>query len=266
MTYTGVIANEFERGYSSPMKESVYLSPLRHYRQQYTRHAGEQAFQVVVEETDLHITACSDLSAEISRYVSVLRGQLKSYMLLHPEFRDSYVPVAVPDTAAHVVQRMADAAAIAGVGPMAAVAGTISQMVCEEFAALSSELIVENGGDVYMLSSRDRIAGLLPDPHSQATVGIVIHGTDFPVSICASSATIGHSLSLGKGELVAVRSRDGSLADACATAFCNLLKSPDAIERVTENAAALEAQGIEGVFAQCGGRIAIWGKMELAVV
>ncbi len=248
------------------MKETVYLSPLRHYRQQYTRHEGEQAFQVVVEETDLHITACRDLSQEIGRYVTALRGQLKSYIMLHTAFRDSYVPVAVPDGAAQIVQRMAHAAAIAGVGPMAAVAGTISQMVCEEFAATSPELIVENGGDVYMLSTRDRVAGLLPDPHSNATVGIVVHGAEFPVSICASSATIGHSLSLGKGELVAVRSRDGSLADACATALCNLLKAPDAIEQVTERAAALEAQGIEGVFAQCGGRVAIWGKMELAVV
>lgn len=248
------------------MKKTVYLSPLRHYRQQYTRHKGEQAFQVVVEETDLHVTACMDLSLEISRYVSALRGQLKSYIMLHSNYRDSYVPVHVPSGVAEIVRRMADAAGVAGVGPMAAVAGTISQMVCEEFAGNSAELIVENGGDVYMLSTRDRVAGLLPDPHSDATIGIVVRAHEFPVSICASSATIGHSLSLGKGDLVAVRSRDGALADACATALCNLLKSPDAIERVTESAAALEAQGIEGVFAQCGGRVAIWGNMELAVV
>lgn len=248
------------------MKKAVYLSPLRHYRQQYTRHEGEHAFQVVVEETDLHVTACTDLAQDISRYVQALRGQLKSYIMLHSNFRDSYTPVSVPDGAADIIRRMAAAAEIAGVGPMAAVAGTISQMVCEEFAGGNPELIVENGGDVYMLSTRDRVAGLLPDPHSESTVGIVLHGEDFPVSICSSSATIGHSLSLGQGELVAVRSKDGSLADACATALCNMLQTPDAIERVTERAAALEAQGIEGVFAQCGGRIAIWGKMELAVV
>lgn len=248
------------------MNNNVFLSPLRHYRQQYTRHAGEHAFQVVVEETDLHVTASADLAADMGRYVSALRGQLKAYILLHPEFLTSRVPVEVPASAAPIIRRMAHAAAIAGVGPMAAVAGTISQMVCEEFAAQSPELIVENGGDVYMLSTRDRVAGLLPDPHSDATIGIVVHAHEFPVSICASSATIGHSLSLGKGDLVAVRSRCGSLADACATALCNLLTAPDAITLVTERAAALEAQGIEGVFAQCGGRVAIWGKMELAVV
>lgn len=248
------------------MKTAVHLSPLRHYRQQYTTHEGEQAFQVVVEETDLHVTACKDLSAEIAAYVASLRGELLSFMRLHPDFRDSYVPVAVPESATEVIKRMADATAIAGVGPMAAVAGTISQMVCEKFASESSELIVENGGDVYMLSSQDRVAGLLPDPHSEATVGIVLHNEDFPVAICASSATIGHSLSLGKGELVAVRSRNGSLADACATAFCNMLKEPDDVEAVAERAQQLAEHGIEGVFAQCGGRIGMWGKMELAVV
>ncbi len=248
------------------MKNAVYLSPLRHYRRQYTRHAGEHAFQVVVEETDLHVTASRDLSHEIQQYVSALRGQLKAYIMLHPEFRDSYVPVPVAPGAASIVRRMAGAATLADVGPMAAVAGTISQMVCEEFAPICSELIVENGGDVYMRSSRDRVAGLLPDPHSESTVGIVIRADEFPVSLCSSSSTIGHSLSLGTGELVAVRSRDGSLADACATAFCNMLTSPEELDKVTERAAELQAQGVDGVFAQCGGRVAIWGKMELAVV
>ena len=182
------------------MKQAVHLSPLRHYRQQYTRHASEQAFQVVVEETDLHVTACCDLVQEIAAYVTELRGQLKAFITHSPQFQESLAPLAVPDSAPEIIQRMAHATAIAGVGPMAAVAGTISQLVCEKFVSQSAELIVENGGDVYMMSTKERVAGLLPDPHSEATIGVVVHAEEFPVAICASSATIGHSLSLGKGE------------------------------------------------------------------
>lgn len=248
------------------MSTKAYSNPLRHYRQQYTRHDDEQAFQVLVEETDLHVTACKNLSLEIAAYVTELRGTLKSFITFHPEFLESYSPVAVPEHAALIIKRMAEAASIANVGPMAAVAGTISQMVCEKFAFQSPELIVENGGDVYMLSSKPRIAGLLPDPNSDATIGIKLDDTDFPVGICASSATIGHSISLGSGELVAVRSKNGSLADACATSFCNMLKLPGDVERVTEEAVRLQHHGIEGVFAQCGDKVSVWGKMELAVV
>ena len=260
------IAPRIKTVYTLHMTTAVHLSPLRHYRQQYTRHDGEQAFQVVVEETDLHVTACCDLTQEVGAYVAELRGQLKAFISLHPEFQESLTPVAVPERSSEIIKRMANATAIAGVGPMAAVAGTISQMVCERFADYSSELVVENGGDVFMMSTKNRVAGLLPDPHSSATVGVVVHAKEFPVAICSSSATIGHSLSLGKGELVAVRSIDGSLADACATALCNTIKNARDVEKVTEQAEAFAQYGIEGVFAQCDGRIGLWGKMELAVV
>lgn len=68
------VVNRSTQQYSPRMNNNVFLSPLRHYRQQYTRHAGEQAFQVVVEETDLHVTASADLAADMGRYVSALRG------------------------------------------------------------------------------------------------------------------------------------------------------------------------------------------------
>ena len=263
---TALVAKYYNPRYKHKMTTKPYENPLRHYRQQYTRHEGEVAFQVLVEETDLHITACKNLSLEVAAYVTDLRGTLKSYCAFHPEFRDSLSPVVVPEHAALIIKRMAEAAELANVGPMAAVAGTISQMICEKFAYQSPELIVENGGDIYMMSSKPRIAGLLPDPNSDATIGIKLDDTDFPVSICASSATIGHSLSLGIGDLVAVRAKNGSLADACATAFCNLLKEPDDIERVTQEAMRLQEHGIEGVFVQCKDKVSIWGKMELAVV
>ena len=280
---------------TTPDALTVHTDHVRGYRKRTARHPGEVVFQVVVEETDLWVTARSSLSSlsglsglpgqpvlpdlpdlpglpdlpdlpdAIAAYVTELRGQIKAWMLLAPDFRTSLVPVPTPASAPEVARRMAHGADLAGVGPFAAVAGTVAQMVAERFAPLSPDIIVENGGDIYICSQRDRVVGLLPDPASGEMIGVVVKAADCPVSLCSSSATIGHSLSLGVGDIAAVRARDASLADAAATLFGNMLRRADDVARVTERAAAMAHLGIEGVYAQCGGRVGIWGNMELAV-
>ncbi len=262
---------------AAPDTITVHTDHVRGYRKRTARHPDEVVFQVVVEETDLWVTAQSgqsgqsgqpvvpDLPDQIAAYVTELRGQIKAWMLLAPDFRTSLVPVPTPASAPEVARRMAHGADIAGVGPFAAVAGTVAQMVAERFAPVSPDIIVENGGDIYICSRRDRVVGLLPDPASGEMIGVVVKAEDCPVSLCSSSATVGHSLSLGVGDITAVRARDASLADAAATLFGNMLQGPDDVARVTERAAAMAHLGIEGVYAQCGGRVGIWGNMELAV-
>lgn len=245
--------------------QHVHTSPVRDYRNRCARRVGETVFQVVVEETDLRVTALADLATPMAAYVGELRAQLKVWMEFQPAFRHSLVPVEVPEGAPEVVRRMAHGARLVGVGPFAAVAGTIAQMVAERFVDVSPELIVENGGDLYLYSERERVVGILPDPASGDMVGILVRAGTAPVSLCGSSARIGHSLSLGDGDLAVVRARDASLADAAATAFGNMLRRADDVAAVTERAAQLASIGIEGVYAQCGGRIGIWGDMELAV-
>lgn len=259
---------------ATPNALTVHTDHVRGYRKRTARHPDEVVFQVVVEETDLWVTTSAgltgqpvlpDLPDQIAAYVTELRGQIKAWMLLAPDFRTSLVPVPTPASAPEVARRMAHGADIAGVGPFAAVAGTVAQMVAERFAPVSPDIIVENGGDIYICSQRDRVVGLLPDPASGEMIGVVVKAADCPVSLCSSSATIGHSLSLGVGDIAAVRARDASLADAAATLFGNMLQGPDDVARVTERAAAMAHLGIEGVYAQCGGRVGIWGNMELAV-
>lgn len=64
------------------------------------------------------------------------------------------------------------------------------------------DCLVENGGDLYLISSRDRVIGLLPEPGSGLFIGVRIPAGDCPLSLCASSGRIGHSLCFGRGELV----------------------------------------------------------------
>lgn len=161
---------------------------------------------------------------------------------------------------------MADARLSPGVGPFAAVAGTIAQMAAESLVDRSPDLIIENGGDIFMYSRRDRVVGLLPDPESGVLIGLNVAASACPLALCASSATIGHSLSFGQGELVLVRSPDGALADALATALCNRLQGPGDVKAVVDYARRFVKHGLTGIFAQCGGAIGVWGDMELTAV
>lgn len=242
----------------------IYASTERCYRKQCTHRQGECAFQVVVEETDLRVTAQCNLAPEMMAHVTHLRGEIKAWTRLHPEFRTSLTPLPMPTDAPEVVRRMLYGSRLAGVGPFAAVAGVIAQMTAEAFVSRSPDLIIENGGDIYVYSTVDRVVGMLPDPESGTLIGIKVAAADCPVSICASSAHIGHSLSFGQGDLAVVRAADASLADSAATAFCNHLRSASDVKNVLAMAEKLAPCGIEGVFVQCQGRIGIWGRMELA--
>ena len=248
------------------MAKQAFLSTHRAYREAIRPQAGETAFQVVLEQTDLFITAESDLSGPILDYVRQLRADLKNFMLLTPGFRESLRPVAAPETAPLVAREMARAAEAVNVGPMAAVAGTFAQLVADRFRPMSPNLIVENGGDIYIHSTRERVVALLSEPESGARLGLRLSRRDFPVSLCASSATIGPSLSLGQGELVVVRSRSGAFADAAATALANLIDTGEDLDLLLKQAKKFAPLGLEGVFAQAGGRLAVWGKMELVAL
>lgn len=252
--------------------KGIHLDPHRGYRDRCAPRDGECGFQLVIAETDLRVTAVSPLPegfrGALAARVRALRGELEAWIVLHPAFRSSLLPVPLPDagTPPEIVRRMTEAASVAGVGPFAAVAGTIAQMAAESLSDRSPDLIVENGGDIYMYSRRDRVVGLLPDPESGVMIGLNVAASACPLALCASSATIGHSLSFGQGELVLVRSPDGALADALATAFCNRLQGPDDVKAVLELAKRHVRHGLTGIFAQCRGAVGVWGDMELVAV
>jgi len=254
----------------------VHRDTERGYRQRMRPREGEVGFQVVVAQSDLWIVArpLPGCDAALQRLAAdvlhAVRAPLAAYIEIDPVFLATLAPHQVPPGAPEIVRDMAASAAVCGVGPMAAVAGAVAQRVAEGLAPYCSDVLVENGGDLFLRSSRERLVGLLADPEAGATLGLRLGPEDFPLSLCASSATIGHSLSLGQGELVVVRSRSGSFADAAATALCNLLKAKADLPRVTQTAQRLSRgvppNRVDGVFAQCHGQIAVWGEMELAAL
>lgn len=99
--------------------KGIHLDPHRRYRERCAPRDGEHGFQLVIGETDLRVTAVSPLPEgfkdALAARVRTLRGELEAWIVLHPEFRHSLVPVplscSVPPS--EIVRRMADASAIA---------------------------------------------------------------------------------------------------------------------------------------------------------
>jgi ApbE superfamily uncharacterized protein (UPF0280 family) len=232
----------------------------RTYRH-WIKDKGLVGFNVVVKETDLYIRAASDLTRKAQKLVLKYRKQLESYIERHPEFLTSLEPLAVTD-APRIVTEMAEAAKKTGVGPMAAVAGAIAEFVGKELLELSPEVIVENGGDIFLKSSSDRLIGIYAGKSPlTGKVGLEIKGKDTPLGVCTSSGTVGHSLSLGKADAVIALSKSTALADAAATAIGNIIKSADDIPRGIER--AISIKGLNGVIIIKDDRIGFWGKVEL---
>jgi len=220
------------------------------------------SFNVVVKETDLYIRATTDLKRKALKLVLKYRDLLERYIERHPSFLTSLEPVAIGDDAPRIVTEMAESARKVGIGPMASVAGAIAEFVGSQLLDSSPEIIVENGGDIYLKSSGKRLIGIYAGGSPlTGKISLEINGRDTPMGICTSSGTVGHSLSYGKADAVIVLSKSAALADAAATAIGNLIIQPDDIPSGIEFAQGID--GLSGVVIIQGDKMGLWGKVKI---
>jgi ApbE superfamily uncharacterized protein (UPF0280 family) len=220
------------------------------------------AFNVTVKETDLFIRAKSNLQQKAQRLVLKYRQQLEQYIEKNPEFQASLKPLPVSTNAPHIVLDMLEAGQKANVGPMAGVAGAIAEYVGKELLEFSPEIIVENGGDIFLKINKKRVVGIYAG-NSPLTgkLGLEINPKDTPLGVCTSSGTVGHSLSFGKADAVVTVASSTTLADAAATTICNQVKSPNDISSAIE--LGLGIAGLRGIIIIIGGAIGVWGDVKL---
>ena len=220
------------------------------------------AFNVTVKETDLYIRASKNLSSKARKLVMKYREALEKYIERHPSFLTSLEPLPLDDDAPQIVKLMAEAARKAGVGPMASVAGAIAEFVGSELLAFSPEVIVENGGDIFLKSLRKRLISIYAgESPLTGKIGLEIEPEETPLGICTSSRTVGHSLSYGQADAVVALSPSTPLADAAATAIGNLIKQPDDIPSGIELAKSI--QGLKGVLIIKDDKVGIWGEVKI---
>jgi len=219
-------------------------------------------FNVVVEESDCYISAASNLRNKASRSILKYRAILKKYISSHPLFLTTLEPFRVEEAAPLIVKAMAEAGEKAAVGPMAAVAGAIAHFVGEELARYSEELIIENGGDIYFRSRKDRTIGIYAgESPLSGKIGLKISGQDVPMGISTSSGTVGHSLSFGKADAVVVLAETAILSDAIATGIGNLIIEASEIPKGIERAKNIP--GIKGIVVIKDEEVGVWGDIKL---
>lgn len=219
------------------------------------RPVGLTCYGVVIGESDLWVCTRGDLSALARRSLAGHRAGLEAYLGVHPAFGTSFRPVPAAGEAPAMVSDMARAAEAFGVGPMAAVAGAVAQHVGMDLLERSAEVIVENGGDLFLAGGGERavrVFGGAGAPSFDVRVEAPAEG----VGLCTSSAKVGPSVSLGRAEAVTVLARTATLADAAATAIGNRVRGADDIAGAL--AAAESHPDVMGAAVVAGGSVGVW--------
>ncbi|MBN2620061.1 UPF0280 family protein [candidate division WOR-3 bacterium] len=227
---------------------------------------GRTGYVVCVRESDLYILADRDIRLRARHKLTKIRNDLEMYIHGHPEFSDSLEPVQIKEPAPRIARCMADAGAFVRVGPMAAVAGAISEEIARDLHVLGHDSIVENGGDIYAYSTEPLKVALYAGASALSMkVGLIVKDCQKGMSVCTSSGSVGHSMSFGNADAVTVVARSGALADATATALGNIVHNESDIDGVLAYGAAIE--GVLGAVIIVGDSIGIKGeKIELCVL
>ena len=204
---------------------------------------------------------CCEPFEAVTREIVRQRAILEEYIRRHPRFQHSLQPVAVRADAPEVARRMARAANKVGVGPMAAVAGAMAQLAVEAaLRAGAEEVIVDNGGDIYLQTVEPVIIGLYPGESGKiGRLAFSLQPSDTPLSICSSSGKMGHSLSLGQCDLATVVAGDAALADAAATLAANLVKAVGDVEPALNQIVSID--GVSGAMIVKNGHVGLAGKL-----
>ena len=222
-----------------------------------------RAFKVVVKETDLLVHAPQDLARETRELVLEHRGYVEAYIKTHPDFITTLTPWRLKGPAPNIISDMTKAGANAGVGPMAAIAGAIAECVGLGLLNHTDQVIVENGGDIFIRTDGPVTVGIFAGRSLLSMrIGIRLYPERMPAAVCTSSGTVGHSLSLGRSDAVCVVAASCAIADAAATSIGNLVRSPADINDAIS--AGRRIKHIRGIVVIAGDKMGMWG--DLAVI
>jgi uncharacterized protein len=186
---------------------------------------------------------------------------LELYVRANPKFLYTLTPIAVPEKPL-VAKLMTQAAKIAGVGPMAAVAGAIADLAVEDMKRIGCEVaVVEDGGEISAVSNQsvDVAVAAGEEPLSKS---FGFRFTEFPLGVATSSGRFSHALSFGDAEAAVVFCKNASLADAAATAVGNVVKGEDIEAGIKAGISkGLSIEGVKGVLIIYKGQVGTAGKI-----
>lgn len=222
-----------------------------------------------IDET--HIRLTTDLANhDLKRHIFDIRHDLKDYIFKNNEFSLAIEPLEIPDEdLADIVFRMYESSSHADVGPMACVAGTISELSLDYLIERgSSYSIVENGGDIAIVNDKNVLCGIYSNNEILGnSIAFEIKKRKRPLGICTSSGKIGHSISFGNAESVTVIGRSASVCDGLATRIANSAVGESGQDMVS---GALECadsyrEFFDGALIICGEHVGTVGRLPKIV-
>ena len=219
-------------------------------------------WHVIYKNSDLLISSDKDIKNKIEEPVKKIYKDLEFVMKKDPAFLKSLSPVIIKPFFPPIIKEMCRLSKSFKVGPMAAVAGTVNDYLSAHLLKYCENLLIENGGDLFLKSNRDLNIGVyLKNSYFKNKLILKVRTKDMPCGVCASSSTFGHSLSLGKCDLAVAQSKSTIEADAAATAVANSVNSADDIEKSIDYFNKIG--NLTGLLVIKDNKIGVWGSIEL---
>jgi len=225
-----------------------------------------------IKETFVWITADEKRYIEIAKEeIMQRRRELEKFVRWHPYFLVTLESYRIDETEVgsdrkkegipEIVRRMIESSDKFGIGPMSAVAGTLAEFAVEAMRnAGATYAMVDNGGDIALLTDREVLAGIYAGESSFSNkIALRIKPSPSLIGICTSSGTVGHSISFGIADAATVISKSASLSDAAATALGNAVTDAHSIPNAFRSISHVE--GIEGALVIYKDMLATWGKI-----
>lgn len=221
--------------------------------------------EVIYKESDLFLSLDKPIEKEkVKNLVKKYYEEIARYIKINPRFFSSLSPIEMDESAASIIKDMIKASTQAGVGPFSSVAGAISWYVGGELLNFCSEIVIENGGDLFLKINEDKKIGLyLGENFSPSFITIKLKKRETPFGVASSSSRIGHSLNFGDVDLVTVIASNSILADSFATSFSNRIKKEKDVGKIIKEAKKLSF--IEGIIIAFKNKLFLWGDIVLDV-
>jgi ApbE superfamily uncharacterized protein (UPF0280 family) len=219
--------------------------------------------RVCAGESDLFVLANQDVTQPGRGFLLEVRNDLESYIRRDPSFLTNRVAHRPLHNAPWVVIRMAEVSSYYNIGPMAAVAGAVADCVGQQLTKSQTDVIIENGGDIFVHTRKPIAFTLYAGENSPFSGKLKFKPTlsDRSFGVCTSSGTVGHSYSQGRADAVCVVSQTASQADAAATAVGNQVNHKEDIGRVIQEAS--NNHNILGIIVALEDKLGIWGMVEI---
>lgn len=220
---------------------------------------------------ETHIRLKTDLANhDLINYIYSIRSDLKSYIAKNQDFLLSMEPLKLnEENLPLIIKTMYESSLKSDVGPMACVAGTISELSLNYLIENNSKnSIVENGGDIALINNKTALCGIYSNNEILGNeIAFEIRPRKRPLGICTSSGKIGHSISFGLSDSVTVIGDSPSIADGLATRIANDVTGETSEDKVAN---ALETsenfrEFFKGMLIICDDNIGTIGKLPKIV-